>query len=358
MELKTLKFKRGNIIALEGSIGTCAYLIKSGKVEIASTENGKRVVQSLLGEDQVFDEMQLIVDEPVPHTATAVEDTELKVITRKVFSAFFLKGDYTILSVLSALLERLRKTDKKVPIVNDIQEKIPTDNHEETSTDVEDGILSGTSGSDMNNISRDMQEDISDDVPVNDINAMVKDMPWSEEGYTGEKIVDKRYLLLYGLNDISKDALKWREIEIRKFPFKVGRVEKEALGDEVRAKIGIQDFVFSENNLRIYEEGPHYYLSVNHFEIDKIGGVFTLVDKGSRLGVIVNDVTIKGSCILKQENLIIIGSSYSPFLFKLDIKGEIVNEQMVGKEKEAAVDDKAKSFQSVDKDSGFDLTGG
>lgn len=357
--METHKFKKGDIIALEGSIGVCAYLIESGKVEIASNVNGKRVVHSLLGENQVFNEIQLIVDEPVPQTATAIEDTELKIISREAFSVFFLKGDYTILSVLSALLERLRTANKKLLIIKDTHEELSDDAYkghpaykqEDISTDALAVLVN-----DMDDISPD-EDDISADVSADDINNLLKEIPMTEDAPMGEKIVDKRYLILSGLNEISKDALKWKEVEIRKFPFKVGRVGKERFGDEVKSKIKIQDFELSENDLRMYEDGPHYYISINHFQIDKTGGVFTITDRGSRLGVIVNDMTVKGTCMLRQENMIIIGSPYSPYLFRLDIKGDIVVEEETEKAKKVKGSEKSKRFETINEDSGFDITG-
>ena len=62
-------------------------------------------------------------------------------------------------------------------------------------------------------------------------------------------------------------------------------------------------------------------VSRNHFLIDKIEDRYIVVDRGSRLGTIVNGGKIDVQSILnKRENEVIAGSHLSPFVFKLEIR--------------------------------------
>lgn len=280
------RYNKGDVIIQEGTVGTCAYIVVSGKVEISSFEFDKKSVHSLLGNNQIFGEMGVLVDEPRPHTVIAIEDTVLEIVSRDNFSDFFLNGDASILSVLSFLLERLRVSEKKSPI----------------------NQMPSFSGDDF------LGEVVEPSVE-----------PFKEfESFNDDEIIDNRYIIFSGANELSCDVLKSSEVIINKFPFKVGRftidnVEKVEFDTPGKNKKN----VLAENDLYLYEEGPNYYISAAHFMIDKTGGVFSLTDRGSRLGVIVNDLTVKGSCLLKNKNTIIIGSPYSPFLFNIEVKGDL-----------------------------------
>jgi pSer/pThr/pTyr-binding forkhead associated (FHA) protein len=97
-------------------------------------------------------------------------------------------------------------------------------------------------------------------------------------------------------------------MNISKFPFKIGR--KHEL-DEVD--------VLSDNDLYL-EDFPPYSISRNHFSIDKVEGRYVVIDRGSRLGTIVNSRRIDVQSVLnRKENEIIAGPQHSPFVFKLEI---------------------------------------
>ncbi len=125
-------------------------------------------------------------------------------------------------------------------------------------------------------------------------------------------IKDNRYAVLSGLNEISKNALDGEEVLIKKFPFKIGREGKEE-----------QD-VLADNDLCIKENNEPFYVSKNHFLIDKVEGHIVVVDRSSHSGLIINGAKLNGAYILQMnENEISIGSSFSPFEFGLSVRGEI-----------------------------------
>ncbi len=84
METKT--FRKGDVIIENGSYGTCAYVIKSGRVEVSDLVDNKKIVLGILEEGQIFGEMGLVEDQPRSVTVTAVEDVQVAMISRDKFN--------------------------------------------------------------------------------------------------------------------------------------------------------------------------------------------------------------------------------------------------------------------------------
>ncbi len=169
MQIKT--FKKDEVIIEKDSHGTCAYIIKSGRVEISELANNKKMVLAILGEEQIFGEMGLIEDKPRSATVTAMEDVQLAMISRERFNELFEDNPKVLLPIIKSLFERLRT---------------------------------------VNNL------------------LISKDTPDISEPSEYESD-DSLFAVLSGLNDESSDELGDREMEINLFPFKVGR--KSELGE-------------------------------------------------------------------------------------------------------------------------------
>jgi cAMP-binding proteins - catabolite gene activator and regulatory subunit of cAMP-dependent protein kinases len=143
------------------------------------------------------------------------------------------------------------------------------------------------------------------------INSMLVSKEGSDTVKAGvnKRVHDSGFITLSGLNVISSDVLDNREMKINKFPFKIGR--KHEL-DEVD--------VLSDNDLYL-QDLPPFNVSRNHFLIDKVEGRYVAVDRGSRLGTIVNGKRIDVQRVLDMgENEIIVGQKVSPFVFKIEIR--------------------------------------
>ncbi|MGR3221333.1 MAG: cyclic nucleotide-binding domain-containing protein [Candidatus Anammoxibacter sp.] len=258
--METKKFKSGDIIIEEGSRGTCAYIIETGSVEVSRTYDKVKKILTTLGEKQVFGEMGLIEDKPRSATVTAVGNTILSEISRESFNDLFCKNPKVILSILNALFEKLRTAT--INIVKDHAKK------------KQGGFF------------------------AHDEKASVL-------------LKDNRYIVLSGSNEISRQALDDKDLVVRTFPFKVGRR-------------GGYDDVLTANDLQIEEREEPFYISKNHFSIDKIEGHFVVMDRGSNAGLIVNGEKVKDMYIFQmEENAITIGSAFSPFEFKMVIAGKV-----------------------------------
>ncbi len=249
MELK--EFRKGEVIIEKGSHGTSAYVIKSGRVEVSELVNNSKIVLAVLGEKQIFGEMGLVEDQPRSATVTAAEDVQLTVLNRDSFNELFEKKPKVLLPIIKALFERLRTANKML-------------------------------------ISKDTL---------------------NEEAVEHKEFGQEKIVVLSGTNKTSIDTLDGGEIEIDKFPFKVGR-ERRSSGVDV----------FSDNDLYLRDSQP-FNVSRNHFSVDTARGKVVVVDRGSHLGTIVNGKKIDGQGALNMgENVIIVGQKTSPFVFKLEIR--------------------------------------
>lgn len=114
-----------------------------------------------------------------------------------------------------------------------------------------------------------------------------------------------------GLTEKSRSVLKNKVLTIKKFPFKIGRESTHSHND-----------IFIDNDLFLSDEVP-FNVSRNHLSINHIKNNFYVLDRGSRIGTIVNDKPIGGkisnfkSNLIKGDNIIILGDEASPFKFKI-----------------------------------------
>lgn len=72
----------GTCIFNEGDAADCAYLLKSGNVEITTVRNDTNVTLITLGPNQIFGELALIDGSSRSATATALTDCELTVVSK------------------------------------------------------------------------------------------------------------------------------------------------------------------------------------------------------------------------------------------------------------------------------------
>jgi len=104
-----------------------------------------------------------------------------------------------------------------------------------------------------------------------------------------------------------------KEVNIKKFPFKIGRKSSHTF-----------DEIFVDNDLYIEDEIP-YNVSKNHLSINFQGNQYYILDRGSSIGTIVNDINIGGKInnykvvLKKGENSLIIGSETSPYQFIITV---------------------------------------
>lgn len=96
-----------------GDKGDAMYLIESGRVRIFLQDEDKNdVTLAELAQGDFFGEMSLIDGRQRSADAQVVEDGRLAVLSRESFLAFVRKNPDVALAMLSALTNRLRRTDE------------------------------------------------------------------------------------------------------------------------------------------------------------------------------------------------------------------------------------------------------
>lgn len=108
------RFKRGATIIHEGTTGSYAYLIVSGSVEVSKQVGDDKLVLSRLVKGNIFGEMSLVDDKPRSATIVALEDTEVRVITRDRFETMLEQNPRNIIPLLKQVFQRVRYLNQMV----------------------------------------------------------------------------------------------------------------------------------------------------------------------------------------------------------------------------------------------------
>ena len=113
-QMAELAFKTGEVIISEGEMGTSAYLLKSGSVEVSRKIDGSRVVLAILEAGQIFGEMSLIDESPRSATVTALKTCVVEEITRELASNA-IRGSPPLLQYLLVLMvDRMRGMNEQI----------------------------------------------------------------------------------------------------------------------------------------------------------------------------------------------------------------------------------------------------
>lgn len=128
---------------------------------------------------------------------------------------------------------------------------------------------------------------------------------------------------LVALTPESQESLTQASIEISKFPFKVGRESRIGV---VAGSAHLLERRKSNhapiNDLFLLDTGNPLNVSREHFQIEKIDDDhYEVVDRSSACGTIVGNEVVGGMdeggrLKLEGGNVIIVGTSSSPFVFK------------------------------------------
>jgi hypothetical protein len=110
----TMNFKKGATIIHEGTTGSRAYLILSGSVEVSKKVGEEKLVLSRLVKGNIFGEMSLVDDKPRSATIVAIEDTEVRVITRDRFESMLEQNPRAVIPLLKQVFQRVRYLNQMV----------------------------------------------------------------------------------------------------------------------------------------------------------------------------------------------------------------------------------------------------
>ena len=106
-------YPKSATIFRNGDPGDAMYLIDVGKVRISITDaDGAVVTLAELGAGDFFGEMAMLDGQGRSANATAVENARLAKLTRDDFLSFMRSDPHVTLELLTALTQRLRRTDE------------------------------------------------------------------------------------------------------------------------------------------------------------------------------------------------------------------------------------------------------
>jgi CRP-like cAMP-binding protein len=106
-------FAAGTVIFTEGSEGSRAYVIETGRVAIWREVDGKRRTLGVVAEGSIFGEMALIDNQPRMASASALTDTTCVVIGEDVFKNKLEAADPFLVGLLRIFMRNIRSlTDK------------------------------------------------------------------------------------------------------------------------------------------------------------------------------------------------------------------------------------------------------
>jgi uncharacterized membrane protein len=111
--LRTRDVTTGTVLFRAGDDGDAMYLIESGRVRIAVTdEDQHEIVLAELAQGDFFGEMAIIDGKHRSADAVIIEDARLAVLSRDNFLRFIRNTPMVALEMLSATFSRLRSTDR------------------------------------------------------------------------------------------------------------------------------------------------------------------------------------------------------------------------------------------------------
>ncbi|HEX5370606.1 MAG TPA: cyclic nucleotide-binding domain-containing protein [Dehalococcoidia bacterium] len=106
------RVSRGEVIVEQGEVGVAFYVVVTGKTEISSAQGDCKEVLSVIGPGGFFGEMALFENQVRSATVTALEETELVMLTRWDFLAEVSRpGSGLAIALLTMLARRIRSLD-------------------------------------------------------------------------------------------------------------------------------------------------------------------------------------------------------------------------------------------------------
>jgi len=110
--MKVMHFKPGEVVFEEDSSSDCAYLVEEGKFEVSRICNGQKQIIGILKDKDIFGEMGLIDGQPRSATVTALEESEVSVITQECFHTMERTNPEALVPLLRVLSARIRGSYK------------------------------------------------------------------------------------------------------------------------------------------------------------------------------------------------------------------------------------------------------
>lgn len=106
-------FRAGTAIFREGTTGSTAFVVQSGRVRISKRKGEDEVVLGDIGPGGIFGEMALIDNQPRMAAATAVEDTVCIVVSEEAFRDKLRRADPFLRALVNILVADVRRAGEE-----------------------------------------------------------------------------------------------------------------------------------------------------------------------------------------------------------------------------------------------------
>jgi NTE family protein len=107
------RYRKGEVVFVEGGSGDSMYLIESGQVKVVSDIDGEERLFAYLGPGNFFGEMALLLGEPRSATVKVDIDAELWVLHKADMNELLEQYPSIAVTISRELSRRLRETDKQ-----------------------------------------------------------------------------------------------------------------------------------------------------------------------------------------------------------------------------------------------------
>ncbi|MCL4456839.1 MAG: Crp/Fnr family transcriptional regulator [Nitrospirae bacterium] len=103
-------FPRNKIIFVEEDTQNYMYVVLSGKVKVVHAgADGKEHILAVHKAGDFFGEMALLDGKTAPATVTAMDDTDILIMSKRDFDEYLLKDNKALMEIISVLCTRLRE---------------------------------------------------------------------------------------------------------------------------------------------------------------------------------------------------------------------------------------------------------
>jgi hypothetical protein len=268
--MRAATYRKGDVILHEGHRGTEAFVIERGRVEVFRP-GPPELSLAVFGPGEIFGEMALITDKPRSASVRALEEVELGVLARDEFLEHLRTAPDALLPFLRALSERIRNLTS---LVEELSRRSPA---------------------------------VREVVRVHLGVAAPVEAPGGA-GTLGPRVT------IEGLTPHAKVVVGRRPAAIERFPYRIGRMTDP-------------DDPFAANELVIPDRDPSW-VSRNHCMLVEVDGRCFLVDRGSRLGTLVDGTMVGGNHqtgrveLRRGRHELWIGGALTPFRFAVTVGRE------------------------------------
>jgi CRP-like cAMP-binding protein len=260
--MRPVTFDKGEVIITEGQRGTAAYVIERGSVEVYRA-GPPEVALAVLGPGQIFGEMALITEQPRSASVRALEEVAVRSVRRDEFLDELRSAPEALVPFLRSLAERIRN-------LNGLVEE----------------LMSRSGGG------RDaVRAHLGPDAP----------------GTHAARAPVPLRVTIQGRTSRATSVLPGRRVVVEQFPYRIGRLT-------------LPEDPFSANELAIPDTSP-WWISRSHCVLTQVDQRCFLIDRGSRLGTMVDGKMVGGVRqpgrveLTPGEHEVRIGGALTPFCF-------------------------------------------